>query len=744
MHLYQFLFPLIFSFQVQDCPQIEAIMVDACGTESLNEFVIISTGEEGFFVDNLKFGFNPTNTSGTSNLNINDGFISCGLTLGNPDVYLGCANIIAVGPGDFIPSDAYLVLQTSSGSDALYDFSDLCEEDACIYVVANSCTRTIGAFTNKNTNSPGLRNNTIEINGSTCSETITFNTQNLISNADGNYFIPPNTYGVASPNPCVAPPIEPAQGTIPIFDEFGPICAGSDSPLPLESNNGITGEWVPVFNNQETTSYNFLTDEDICGGNIEITIEVVPNDLPLFSFETNFCLSAETFFDLPIISDNSIQGLWIPAEIQPSTTTYTFVPTLDCSEEVSIEVTFEDAQVPEFSFPLEFCQGENFELPTISDNNITGEWNQAFNTNGSADYIFTPNSNQCAEEVSVFIEILSGDIEGIANDIPEDLELECGTNLPQPPSFNAEDFCGIGFIAFTEIVDAAECPSTQITTRTWEVLDSQGNEIDSFSQTITLVDNTPPFFTSLPNDVVLSCDDEWVEDSNVEAADDCSEVSIIVVEDIIDSDDCPQNFSIIRTFIALDACGNESSVQQNIQFIDSTPPIFDEDFPNEINVSCGEIPAVQEPSVFDTCSETVEIKFTENTTESCEDGKITERIWEATDECGNSSFFTQIIIEDCKPTVYSGISPNGDGINDVLEIENIECFPTNSFKVFNRYGRMVFSVDNYNNNDRIFSGLNQSGKSLVTGTYFYVFNFTNPRSNQSNTSKGWIYINNQT
>ncbi|HEY9116651.1 MAG TPA: gliding motility-associated C-terminal domain-containing protein, partial [Roseivirga sp.] len=75
-----------------------------------------------------------------------------------------------------------------------------------------------------------------------------------------------------------------------------------------------------------------------------------------------------------------------------------------------------------------------------------------------------------------------------------------------------------------------------------------------------------------------------------------------------------------------------------------------------------------------------------------------------------------------------GISPNGDGINDFWQIANIEQFPRNSVKLFNRWGHLVFEMKSYNNTGRVFDGLANTGtiignKELPTGTYFYVIDF---------------------
>ena len=64
--------------------------------------------------------------------------------------------------------------------------------------------------------------------------------------------------------------------------------------------------------------------------------------------------------------------------------------------------------------------------------------------------------------------------------------------------------------------------------------------------------------------------------------------------------------------------------------------------------------------------------------------------------------------------VFNGVSPNGDGFNDFLEIENIEFYPDNTVINLNRWGAEIERLQGYNNQDIIFDDA-----TLPTGTYYY-------------------------
>lgn len=90
--------------------------------------------------------------------------------------------------------------------------------------------------------------------------------------------------------------------------------------------------------------------------------------------------------------------------------------------------------------------------------------------------------------------------------------------------------------------------------------------------------------------------------------------------------------------------------------------------------------------------------------------------------------------DDCELIFYSGITPNGDGKNDIWIIENIEQFPDNDIQIFNRWGQQVWEGSNYDNTTVVWEGLNSSGDEMADATYFYVAVVS------GKTYKGWVEL----
>jgi gliding motility-associated-like protein len=93
----------------------------------------------------------------------------------------------------------------------------------------------------------------------------------------------------------------------------------------------------------------------------------------------------------------------------------------------------------------------------------------------------------------------------------------------------------------------------------------------------------------------------------------------------------------------------------------------------------------------------------------------------------------------CELNIPEGFSPNGDGVNDLYVIRGIKNYPLNEFKVFNRWGNLVYSAKPYDNtwDGRATHGLVIGGEVLPTGVYFYILDF----GDGNKPVKGSIYIN---
>jgi gliding motility-associated-like protein len=79
-------------------------------------------------------------------------------------------------------------------------------------------------------------------------------------------------------------------------------------------------------------------------------------------------------------------------------------------------------------------------------------------------------------------------------------------------------------------------------------------------------------------------------------------------------------------------------------------------------------------------------------------------------------------IKDCVSIkIPDAFSPNGDGVNDYFVIPNIDNYPKNSLKIFNRWGTEIYQAAPYQGKwDGKSHHPASLGEDLPVSTYYYI------------------------
>ncbi|WP_346320999.1 hypothetical protein, partial [Chitinophaga sp. YIM B06452] len=126
--------------------------------------------------------------------------------------------------------------------------------------------------------------------------------------------------------------------------------------------------------------------------------------------------------------------------------------------------------------------------------------------------------------------------------------------------------------------------------RIWTATDPCGRTATTM-QTITVTDNTAPVFaTAAPANVTVECSNIPLF-NDIAVTDECSTVDYDKDEQITPGA-CANSYTIVRTWTARDACGNETVLTQTITVQDTTRPTFTVAPPANVLVNCDAIPAV--------------------------------------------------------------------------------------------------------------------------------------------------------
>ena len=416
------------------------------------------------------------------------------------------------------------------------------------------------------------------------------------------------------------------------------------------------------------------TISDDCG-NTESntwTLTVVDNEAPqLFGVPADQSLNCgEEPADAVVIAIDNCSAeplVGLSATTLPAECGYQFVRTWtaidDCGNETSLSqtITFIDTESPVFVFVPEnaevtcgeeFPNGEAIAEDACSDVTVTFSDIPSADCIGGITRVFTATDG-CGNSVSAEQILTYVDNEApIIAVFPQNITVDC-TQIPAIENVEVQfiDACSTVSVEYAEIITPGVCEGYFQIARTWMATDACGNSTTA-TWIIEVADNQGPEIVGDFASVTFECG-EIAPLPEVNATDFCSGLSEInLLEEEVELS-C--GYQVIRTWTAVDFCGNISIAQQVVTFEDTTDPVFLE-FPESITISCGDpIPPIEMPAAFDSCIGEIPTLFAEETFPAGCAGSIITRVFRAFDDCGNQAiFFQTITIIDDEAPIFSG------------------------------------------------------------------------------------------
>jgi FlaG/FlaF family flagellin (archaellin) len=209
-------------------------------------------------------------------------------------------------------------------------------------------------------------------------------------------------------------------------------------------------------------------------------------------------------------------------------------------------------------------------------------------------------------------------------------------------------------IEFAEVRVDGNCPESYVLRRTWTATDNCGNS-SSQTQVLTVVDTQAPVLSGVPGDATVQCDAVPAPGAPT-ASDNCDAEPLIEYAEVRVDGQCPDSYTLRRTWTATDNCGNSSSQTQLLTVVDTQAPVLS-GVPSDATVQCDAVPAPGAPTASDNCDAEPLIEFAEVRVDgNCPESYVLRRTWTATDNCGNSSSQTQVLtVVDTEAPVLSGV-----------------------------------------------------------------------------------------
>lgn len=432
---------------------------------------------------------------------------------------------------------------------------------------------------------------------------------------------------------------------------------------------------VPV-NSCETVIYRTIYGTDACGNfsGFSQIVHIIDESAPVIEFvPESLVITCDQDVPAavePIFSDNCDQELTItPASsIVQLSCGYQIVrswtATDNCGNQITAEqiITVNDNIAPEFAaFPpyvhLNCEEFESFAGPTATDNcsDVTITFTDALSSGGCYGVIVRTwvATDACGNSTSAIQYISRIDNNAPVIENPENMTVECDNAPTAIPSINIYDDCGfpVDVLEASQTINVIDECTYEIIWH-WVAMDYCEN-VSEATTVVTVTDTTAPTFEASENQT-FSCEEEFTAPLAPIFSDNCDQELIIEGSQIIIEGNCANNYQIQYSWTATDNCGNASTATIVYTIVDNTAPVFSTQNIAQFTYECStEIPVVT-PVVTDNCSNfTLDYNDSVLWSEGCSSGF--QRIWTATDECGNYATFTQYInIVDTTAPVITG------------------------------------------------------------------------------------------
>lgn len=252
------------------------------------------------------------------------------------------------------------------------------------------------------------------------------------------------------------------------------------------------------------------------------------------------------------------------------------------------------------------------------------------------------------------------------HNVPADVTISCfeiqGLSNPVTISASADCCQPLTLALVVDTLAGGPCPEVMKLVRTWTATDDCGNTV-SAQQHLSIIDQSPPLFTVVPANTTVECDAipaPPVPGVGIQAEDACGVNVTITMSISTIPGICPQSYTLTRTWVAADICGNTSTAKQVISVVDTQAPQFI-DPPVDITIACQVIPGpAPDLVILDNCAIQIEKTFTETMSGGGDcDLTYIQRTWTTEDQCGNSDVYIQTITRvDTGGPVFSNIPPD--------------------------------------------------------------------------------------
>ena len=301
-----------------------------------------------------------------------------------------------------------------------------------------------------------------------------------------------------------------------------------------------------------------------------------------------------------------------------------------CTSQVQV-ITLEDITAPTLEGDDDIdvaCDAYDESTSYITASQAYGDFDLTWETNETAGGCVEPvgqfarvyTATDACGNVETFIQFITL-VDEVAPEFvgfPADVTVECGEEVfPEPTATdNCSDAADIAIVE-DRVEVPGECPGSYIIERTFTATDDCGNAATQSKPSPSWTPRPQAGTSSLKTwSPTAATHVRW---TTPQPWTDAAAADITITVDTL-AGDCPQSYTLVRTFTATDQCGNATDPRvQTIDVVDNTAPLFVEDvaaLAADLTVECDNIPEAEVFTASDECQDIV-VQYTETVIQGC-------------------------------------------------------------------------------------------------------------------------------
>ncbi len=539
------------------------------------------------------------------------------------------------------------------------------------------------------------------------------------------------------------------------------ICKGDSTAIGSASVLGVTYSWSPSTGLASstssqtnaspiaTTTYVLTATNGTCSNKDTVIVTVSPQPIANAGSDKTVCR-----FDSVTIGSASISGVtysWAPAaglssstNSQPSaspvgTTTYVLTATNGvCSNTDTVVVTVNPAPTANAGADKNICKGDSTSIGTVSLSGITYSWSPAQGLSSSTVaqpnaspisttiYTLTTNNGTCSKTDIVTVTVLPTPIANAGADK--------GVCIGDSTAIGSASVAGMSYswspITGLSSATISQPQASPITTTTYVVTATNG--VCSATDTVVVSVSTPPtanagsYKTICRNDSAMigttattGLKYNWTPSSGLSS------------DTISDPAASPAATTLYTLTVTNLGCSNTDTVTVKVNQLPAANTGAAQILCGEGSVTLGSASVAGDTYVWTPATGLSSSTIARPTATPT---LTTTYTLTETDTITGCHATNEVQVTFGGDDFYTGISPNGDGINDWWNIPMLDCYQDNTVQIINRWGSEVWSGSNYNNTTVRWDGKDNNGTNLPDGTYYYIVKYNNTEK------RGWVFI----